>query len=203
MNSRTPRPPHGSSRAGPPPRPGRRTFGAVCAAVGALVLAAPGCGVLSPGSNGQTSDDITVTSTMIREGEAIPARFTCKGEGVSPPLRWSGLPDETESLAIIVDDPESVGGAAVHWVLYGLDPENPELPEGTVPQNGKQGQNSKEQAAYDPPCPSGDTAHEFRFTVYALKADIALPDGAPLDQALGAVASNTLARGRLIATGGR
>ncbi|WP_245929279.1 YbhB/YbcL family Raf kinase inhibitor-like protein [Murinocardiopsis flavida] len=175
----------------------------MCAAVGALVLAAPGCGVLSPGSNGQTSDDITVTSTMIREGEAIPARFTCKGEGVSPPLRWSGLPDETESLAIIVDDPESVGGAAVHWVLYGLDPENPELPEGTVPQNGKQGQNSKEQAAYDPPCPSGDTAHEFRFTVYALKADIALPDGAPLDQALGAVASNTLARGRLIATGGR
>lgn len=203
MNRRSPRPPHGSSRATPPARPRTRTLSAAIAGAGALLMTATGCGVLSIGENPETTDDITVTSTMIREGEAIPARFTCKGDGISPPLRWSGLPPDTDSVAVVVDDPEAVGGAAVYWVLHGLDPQNPEVPEGSVPQGARQARNTAGAADYDPPCPSGETPHEFRFTVYALKGDVELPEGAPLDQALGAIAAHTLARGRLIATGGQ
>ncbi|GAB3211924.1 YbhB/YbcL family Raf kinase inhibitor-like protein [Marinactinospora thermotolerans] len=179
-----------------------RRLPVVTGGVAVLLAASTGCGILTGGANGETTDDITVTSPMIREGETIPARYTCDGDGVSPPLRWSGLPSGTESIAVVVDDPEADAGATVYWVVYGLDPENPELPEGGVPQPGRQGVNSSGATGYEPPCPSDGDEHEFRFTVYALGSEIDLPESAPLDEALGAIASNTLARGRLSATGG-
>ncbi|MFC7327390.1 YbhB/YbcL family Raf kinase inhibitor-like protein [Marinactinospora rubrisoli] len=183
-------------------RGGRRTSAAT-GGVAVLMAVVTGCGVLPTGANAPTSDDITVTSPMIREGETIPERYTCAGAGVSPPLRWSGLPPETESLAVLVDDTEATGGARVYWTVFGLDPENPELPEGSVPQPAHQAQNSAGDADYEPPCPEeGHEDHEYRFTVYALSEDVPLSDGAPLDEALGAIAARTLARGRLIATGG-
>ena len=110
----------------------RRSTAGTAAAV-LLALTATGCGVLIGPSNGEVSDDITVTSPMLREGEKIPDRYTCAGEGMSPPLRWSGLPAETESLALVVDTVYESGGAAVHWVVYGLDPDNPGASRGDRP----------------------------------------------------------------------
>lgn len=174
----------------------RRSTAGTAAAV-LLALTATGCGVLIGPSNGEVSDDITVTSPMLREGEKVPDRYTCAGEGMSPPLRWSGLPAETESLALVVDTVYESGGAAVHWVVYGLDPDNPELPEGTVPIPAQQGMNSFDTASYQPLCPEKGNEHEFRFTVYALSERVELGEAAPLDVALGAIATRTLARGRL------
>ncbi|GAA3727825.1 hypothetical protein GCM10022402_05650 [Salinactinospora qingdaonensis] len=154
------------------------------------------------GSNGEAADNITVTSPMILAGETIPERYTCKGEGVSPPLSWSGLPDGVESIAVLIDDPEAVGGATVHWLVYGLDPANPELAEGSVPQPARQARNVSGEANYAAPCPVDDHEHEYRFTVYALDSELDLPEAAPLDEALRAIAAHTLARGRLVATGG-
>ncbi|TDQ49555.1 YbhB/YbcL family Raf kinase inhibitor-like protein [Actinorugispora endophytica] len=176
---------------------GRARRSAAAGGAAALIALTTGCDVLIGTSNVETSDDITVTSPMLREGETIPARYTCAGDGVSPPLRWSGLPSDTESLALVVDEAESSGGATVLWVVYGIDPVNPEFPEGSVPQPAQQGQNSLGNAAYEPPCPEEGVEHEFRFTVYALSEQLDLGDSATLDVALGAIASHTLARGRL------
>ncbi|KUP97652.1 YbhB/YbcL family Raf kinase inhibitor-like protein [Thermobifida cellulosilytica] len=167
------------------------------AAAAALLVLSTGCGVLTGPNNSEVSDDITVTSPMLREGEKLPDRYTCRGEGMSPPLRWSGLPAATESLALVVDDVHESGSATVHWVVYGLDPADPELPEGTVPMPAQQGINSFDSAVYEPPCPRGDDEHEFRFTVYALSEQLELGEAASLDVALGAIAAHTLARGRL------
>ncbi|GAA3973736.1 YbhB/YbcL family Raf kinase inhibitor-like protein [Thermobifida alba] len=175
----------------------RHRRGAAGAAATALLVLTTGCGVLIGPNNGEVSDDITVTSPMLREGEKLPDRYTCGGEGMSPPLRWSGLPAATESLALVVDDVRESGAATVHWVVYGLDPDNPELPEGTVPIPAQQGMNSFETAGYEPLCPGKDDEHEFRFTVYALSEPLGLGEAAPLDVALGAIATRTLARGRL------
>lgn len=176
-----------------------RRSAAVGGAAATLIALTTGCNVLIGTNNGETSDDITVTSPMVREGEALPARYTCAGDGVSPPLRWSGLPSDTESLALIVDDATTSGDTVVHWVVYGIDPGNPEFPEGSVPQPAQQGQNSLGDAAYEPPCPREGVEHEFRFTVYALSKELNLSESAPLDVALGAIATHTLARGRLTA----
>lgn len=182
------------------PAAGRaRRSAAVGCAVAALTALTTGCDVLIGTNNGETSDDITVTSPMVREGEALPARYTCTGEGASPPLRWSGLPADTESLALVVDDVQASGDAAVHWVVYGIDPDNPEIPEASVRPPAQQGQNSFGHAAYEPPCPEEGIEHEFRFTIYALSENPELSEAVALDVALGAIASRTLARGRLTA----
>ncbi|GAA2023076.1 YbhB/YbcL family Raf kinase inhibitor-like protein [Nocardiopsis rhodophaea] len=176
-----------------------RTARLSAAAGGAVVLlAAAGCGGLIPGTNGEVSSDINVSSTMIKEGEPLPDTYTCDGEGVSPPLQWSGLPENVKSLAVVVDDP---GNATVHWVLYGLDPQLAEIRQNSVPQPGRTGRNSEGTAEYAPPCPRESHGHDVRFTVYALDGEIGLSDDAPLQDSLEAIAQRTIARGTLTATG--
>ncbi|ASU84505.1 phosphatidylethanolamine-binding protein [Nocardiopsis gilva YIM 90087] len=181
--------------------PARARAARLSAAVGgaaALLTAATGCGGLIPGTNGEVSADINVTSTMVKEGEPLPETYTCEGEGVSPPLQWSGLPEDAESLAVVVDDPSST---TVHWVLYGLDPQLAEIRQNSVPQPGRTGRNSEGAAEYAPPCPRESHGHAVRFTVYALNGEIDLGDDAPLQDSLEAIAQRTIARGTLTATG--
>ncbi|MDA0566425.1 YbhB/YbcL family Raf kinase inhibitor-like protein [Streptomonospora sp. S1-112] len=182
--------------------PRSRRAGARSAAAGgaALLLAATaGCGTLPSGTDAELSDEINLMSTMLQEGEALPDLYTCDGEGVSPSLQWSGLPggDVTQSLALVVDAPED---AVVFWVLYGLDPQSAELRQNTVPQPGEQGLNSEGEPAYDPPCFSEDGASEIRFTLYALNSEVDLPNDAPLDESLDAIADRAVARGSLTVT---
>ena len=79
-----------------------------------------------------------LTSTAFANGGDIPARYTCEGSDAAPPLAWSGVPDRTKSLALIVDDPDAPDPAApkmtwVHWVLYDIAPNASGLPEGGKP----------------------------------------------------------------------
>jgi Raf kinase inhibitor-like YbhB/YbcL family protein len=65
---------------------------------------------------------IKVTSSAFKDGEIIPKQYTCDGNDISPPLTWSGAPQETKSIALICDDPDAPGGTWVHWVLFNLPP---------------------------------------------------------------------------------
>jgi Raf kinase inhibitor-like YbhB/YbcL family protein len=61
---------------------------------------------------------LSITSTAFTEGQAIPAKHTCQGDDVSPPLQWTGAPASTKSLALVCDDPDAPSGIWVHWVIY-------------------------------------------------------------------------------------
>src|SRR5260370_41016301 len=69
-----------------------------------------------------------LSSSAFKEGEAIPAKYTCDVKDVSPPLKWSGAPAETKSLSLIADEPDAPVGTWVHWVLYDLPPSATQLP---------------------------------------------------------------------------
>lgn len=73
---------------------------------------------------------LQMTSAAFENGGPIPTKYTCDGEDVSPPLTWSGVPVDTESLALLYEDPDAPGGTWVHWVLYGMPREVTMLPEG-------------------------------------------------------------------------
>src|SRR5262245_13549314 len=92
-----------------------------------LLIALLACGLTMTGcSSGDSSNldesrspmTIQLTSSVFNEGEAIPLRYTCDGENISPPLSWSNLPSGTQSLALIVDDPDAPSGTFVHWVAF-------------------------------------------------------------------------------------
>ncbi|GAB3497459.1 YbhB/YbcL family Raf kinase inhibitor-like protein [Nocardiopsis coralliicola] len=169
--------------------------------------AAAACGVLAAGCSGPSSgggeltDDINVTSTMLQAGRPVPDAFTClgDGDGVSPPLQWSGQPEEAGSFAVVADDPAT---AEVLWVVYDLAPDTVEIRQDTVPQPAQLGLNSAEEADYKAPCPEEDEAYDYRFTVYALSEPLGLAGGAPLEESLEAISAHTIARGSLSATRG-
>lgn len=181
------------------------------AGLAALLLAGlallTGCGGGSGGSSGpgepaaKAPERVTVTSSAFGANAPIPTRFTCKGEGVSPPLRWSGVPGEARALALVVDDPDAPGGDFVHWVVFDIDPGVDGIRQGQVPSAARQAENSAGTAAYTPPCPPSGT-HHYRFTLYALRERVDLPNGVGHDDAIDAISKAAVARGRLVGTFG-
>jgi hypothetical protein len=110
----------------------------------------------------------SLSSTAFPDGGAIPRRFSCDGEDVSPDLTWSGAPDGTQALALIVTDPDARD--FVHWLVYDLaGSPSGGLPIGvsSSPDAPAQGTNSFGKLGYGGPCPPSGT-HRYRFTLYAL-----------------------------------
>ncbi|MCO6011135.1 YbhB/YbcL family Raf kinase inhibitor-like protein [Actinoallomurus purpureus] len=176
----------------------------VClAAVGLLSLT--GCGLLGQNKvvRGSVPDSTTVTSPAFRDGAPMPVRFACAqygGRTRTPPLHWSVAQSGVGSLALVIDDPDSPSGAYVHWVLFNIDARAFELLENVPPPRAEQAMNSAHKVGYAPPCPPKGEVHRYRFTLYALKEKVPLKNGVSLDKALLAIASRTIARGRMTAT---
>jgi Raf kinase inhibitor-like YbhB/YbcL family protein len=116
-------------------------------------------------------------STAFSDGEPIPRRHTCEGEDVSPPLSWSDPPEGTQSLALVVDDPDAPGGTFTHWLAWDIDPAAGALGEGQAAPS--EGSNDFGQAGYRGPCPPpGHGPHRYSFRLYALDAPLGVRPGA-------------------------
>jgi Raf kinase inhibitor-like YbhB/YbcL family protein len=118
-------------------------------------------------------------SAAFSQGEEIPSRYTCDGANVSPPLEWSGAPPETQSFALIMEDPDAPNGVFHHWGLYNIMRDRNLLPEGighgVKTETMGQGVNDYGHPRYDGPCPpEGDDVHRYFFHLLALDAEIAL-----------------------------
>jgi hypothetical protein len=142
-------------------------------------------------------EGIEVTSSAFAADEEIPAVFSCAGRNISPPLEWTGMPDDTREVALVVDDPDAPRGTFTHWILFGLPTSTSFLDEDSVPAGAKQAQNSAGRAEYAGPCPPSGT-HHYRFTVYALDGPLDLSDGAATGDVLDAISEHAVAQGRLV-----
>ena len=146
---------------------------------------------------------IQLTSAAFAEAGFIPAKHTCDGEDASPPLKWSGVPAGTKSLALICDDPDAPMGTWVHWVLYGLPPSVTELPEKvpaaeTLTDGARQGVNDFKRVGYGGPCPPPGGPHRYFFKLYAVDAETSLKPGATKKELLRAMEGHILAEGQLM-----
>lgn len=127
-----------------------------------------------------------LTSTAFTEGDEIPMQYTSDGEDVSPPLAWSGVPEDARSLALIVDDPDAPSGTWVHWLVHDLPASTRGLPEGTsAPPGGRLGLNSWKRTAWNGPAPPKGR-HRYVFKLYALdrKLGLARPTKEELEAAM-------------------
>ena len=148
---------------------------------------------------------LTVLSSAFQEGSEIPARYTCEGQDVSPALTWEEPPAETQSFALIMDDPDAPGGVFTHWVLFNLPadsrglseavPTQPQLPDGSL-----QGKNDFGRIGYGGPCPPPGRPHRYQFTLYALDQTLDLKAGASKKQVIDAMQGHILVQGRLTGT---
>ena len=178
--------------------PRRLVMRTAAIAAGCLLLAAQaGCSLVSASItfSGDAPIKITVTSPVVTKG-VISARYTCHGAGRSPPLHWSGAPPGTKTLALVVDDSDAPITPNIYWIVFDINPTTTDIQAGQLPPGARQARNSAGHAAYDPLCPN-DRAHSYRFTVYALRSALSLPNRAALMPAWMAIARAAIARGRL------
>ena len=138
---------------------------------------------------------LMLTSPAFEHGQAIPRRYTCEGDDISPPLEWAGVPERAKSLALIVDDPDAPDPAApkrvwVHWVLYDIQVSSTGLPEGAggedLPKGSREGLNDWKKLGYGGPCPPVGR-HRYFFKMYVLDrvlGDLKHPTKAQLEQAM-------------------
>ncbi len=146
--------------------------------------------------------EIKITSSAFEEGGLIPPKYTCDGEDISPPLQWDAVPEGTNTIALISDDPDAPMGIWVHWVLFNLPADTTELtenipPDENLPSGAGQGTNDFHRIGYGGPCPPGGT-HRYFFKIYALDTELDLAAGAHKKDLLKAMEGHILGEGQLI-----
>jgi Raf kinase inhibitor-like YbhB/YbcL family protein len=168
---------------------------AASAAAGLIAagLLAAGCG----GGDGKPLPEaparLGITSPAFANGGTIPKRFTCSGEGSSPPLRFSKVPAKSRKLALLVEDPDA--DDFLHWGVLGISPATSGFEAGTVPSGVVQLKNGFGDRGWGGPCPpEGDKPHRYVFALYALDAHVGSADD---------IADHALARGTLTGRFGR
>jgi len=151
---------------------------------------------------------LTVTSSAFANGQPIPSANTCDGPGTPPTIVWGAVPDDTKSVAVVVDDPDAPSGNFLHWLVIGLPAQ-----AGRVPSHAA-GVTELDNAAgtkgWTPPCPPAGSTHRYRFSVYALRDYVCAENGdaangpgcaAPSSsQALPQIQDAAVAKGVLVGT---
>jgi Raf kinase inhibitor-like YbhB/YbcL family protein len=154
---------------------------------------------LSP--EGETDMSIQISSSFSEAGN-IPRVYTCDDINVSPPLSWTGVPDNAMSLVLIMDDPDTPTGTWVHWVLFNLPPTLSSLEQGNS-GGGTEGRNDFGRSDYGGPCPPRGSNHRYMIKMYALDIVLDLKAGTSKSQLENQMRGHILAQGQLMGKYGR
>jgi hypothetical protein len=145
---------------------------------------------------------LKLTSRAFDNEGTIPDKYSKDGGNISPPLAWTGVPEDARSLALIVDDPDAPSGTFVHWLAYGITPETTELKEHLraapeLPDGSRQGRNGFGDIGYGGPRPPSGT-HRYVFHLYALDTDSDIEGGLTRDELEGVLQGHVLEEARLM-----
>lgn len=139
--------------------------------------------------------EFTVTSPAFDEGDDIPVTHALDGDNVSPPLAWSGVPDDAAELALTVTDPDASN--FVHWIVWGIDPSAGEVTAGAVPAGATVGTNQMGRPEWVGPAPPAGQAHTYVFRLHALSRPLTIDAATPTAAAVAAIDELTTATAEL------
>jgi Raf kinase inhibitor-like YbhB/YbcL family protein len=145
---------------------------------------------------------LRLRSPAFANGDRIPDRYGYTAENVNPPLEIDGVPEEAESLALVMDDPDAVEPAGTvwdHWVVWNVDPTTSRIPENWDAGTAVEGRNDYGEHGYGGPNPP-DREHTYRFRLYALDRALDLESGATKDQLETAMDGAVIAQAQLEGT---
>lgn len=143
-----------------------------------------------------------VESSAFQNGSEIPRKYGYKKENINPPIIIKEIPDQTKSIALIMDDPDAMGAVGkiwVHWIVWNIDPNTSEIKENSVPSNSIQGKTDFGEIAYGGPAPP-DKEHTYIFKVYALDEKLNIKEGSSKSQVEDAMNGHVLSEAKLEGT---
>jgi hypothetical protein len=154
-------------------------------------------------ANFATSAELSLKSERFDGGSPIPASYSADSGTLSPPISWHGIPGQTKSIVLIVEDPDApTPNPFVHWIVFDMEPETRSLPEGASGREGiLEGKNSNLKRGWTGMAPPrGDTPHRYHFQLYALDRRLGLDDNVGRTELFDAMAGHVIARGLLVGT---
>jgi Raf kinase inhibitor-like YbhB/YbcL family protein len=183
-------------------------FAAACHDQGAAASVPAGANSVSSGSGNGSAPQVklALSSSAFAADGAMPSKYSCEGQNVSPPLSWSGAPPSTQSFALIVQDPDAPDPAAptkvvTHWVVYDLPATTTAIAEGgaSLPSSAHQAKNEKGDPSYMGPCPPKGN-HRYFFKLYALGSVLPVLDGPKERDIEQAIQGHVVGTGELVGT---
>jgi len=148
-------------------------------------------------SNIEEDENKVELKSVFKNGEKIPIKYTADGEDVNPPLDISGIPNNAQSLVLIIDDPDAPRGTWVHWVVWNTPANINKIKENSIPENSVQGKNSWGKNEYGGPSPPSGT-HRYYFKLYALDNTLSLDQSADKKSVENAMKGHILAKTELM-----
>lgn len=146
------------------------------------------------GNESMNIQNIKVFSSAFASNGTIPRKYTCTGQNVSPPLEFQGIPEEAESLVLIMDDPDAPMKTFTHWIVWNIGPVA-KIEEDSIP--GVEGMNDFRKIGYGGPCPPSGT-HRYFFRIYALDKQLELKEGASRKELQSEMIGHIIAEGELM-----
>lgn len=140
-----------------------------------------------------------ITSSAFEHEGPIPTRYTCDGDNISPPLVFSDIPETTRSLALIMDDPDAIGGNFNHWTVWNINPKSREFPEGSTSPEAIEGRTSYATPGYGGPCPPNNR-HRYFFRLYALDTLLRLGSHSAREEVDAAMSGHVIDQAELMGT---
>jgi Raf kinase inhibitor-like YbhB/YbcL family protein len=137
-----------------------------------------------------------VISPVFRDGGTIPPQYSCRGQNVNPPLAIFNPPAKTQSLTIVMHDPDAPSGDFLHWLVWDIPPSTESIAVNSVPVGAVQGLNDAGKSGYMGPCPPSGS-HRYVFDFYALDTTLDLPAGSKIDEIIKAQKGHVLAHSAL------
>lgn len=154
--------------------------------------------VLSAFQHNSFADNFSIDSSAFKMNSMIPAQFTCDGTNVSPPLAWHHIPKNTQSLVLILEDPDAPNGVWSHWIVFNIPPTITQLgAQSPVPPGAANAKNSWGGLGYRGPCPPIG-AHSYHFKIYALDTVLGLGDDTTRELVLNAMTGHVIANSELV-----
>ena len=138
--------------------------------------------------------ELIITSPVFDRKGFIPPKYSCDGDDVNPPLTIEGVPEETKSLVLIVDDPDAPMGTWDHWIVWNIPPVE-KIEENSVP--GVEGLNDFKKHSYGGPCPPSGI-HRYFFKVYALDTKLDLNLNSRKKNVERAMEDHIIAKGEIV-----
>jgi len=138
-----------------------------------------------------------ITSPAFSNNQPIPVKYTCDGADVNPPLTFENVPEGTQSLALIVDDPDASMGTWVHWLVFNISPQEKGVDEDSLPQDAIEGTTDFGDPTYGGPCPPSGT-HRYFFKLYAVDTKIGLTESTNKEELLDYIEGHILGYSELV-----
>ena len=140
-----------------------------------------------------------IESSAFQNGSEIPRKYGYKKDNINPPISIREIPDETKSLALIMDDPDAMGAVGkiwVHWIVWNIDPSNLEIKENSIPLESLQGKTDFGEISYGGPAPP-DKEHTYIFKLYALDEMLNINEGSTKSELEEAMKGHVLSEAKL------